>query len=68
MMNLFAEIAELRAYITEHFYNCTPEILLGLGQMYAGGGPMAENINKYAGESVAEFTEKAIRIYFERLL
>lgn len=62
-----AKVAELRAYITEHFYNCTPEILLGLGEMYAGGGRMAETINNYAGEGTAEFTEKAIRIYCERL-
>ena len=62
-----AKVAELRAYITEHFYNCTPEILSGLGQMYAGGGSMTENINKYAGEGTAEFTAEAIRIYCDNL-
>ena len=58
-----AKVAELRAYITEHFYNCTPEILAGLGEMYAGGGSMTENINNYAGAGTAEFTAAAIRIY-----
>jgi len=62
-----AKVAELRAYITEHFYNCTPEILLGLGEMYAGGGSMTDNINNYAGEGTAEFAAEAIRIYCERL-
>ena len=57
------KVAELRAYITKHYYNCTPEILSGLGQMYAGGGEMTENINKYAGEGTAEFTAEAIRVY-----
>ena len=58
-----AKVAELRTYITEHFYNCTPEILAGLGQMYAAGGEMTENINNYSGEGTAEFTAKAIRVY-----
>jgi len=61
------KVAELRAYITEHFYNCTPEILFGLGEMYAGGGSMTDNINNYAGEGTAEFTAGAIRIYCEHL-
>ena len=61
-----AKVAELRAYITEHFYNCTPEILSGLGQMYAAGGEMTENINNYAGEGTAEFTAEAIQVYCKR--
>jgi len=61
-----AKVAELRAYITEHFYNCTPEIFCSLGEMYAGGGSMTDNINKYAGEGTAEFTAEAIRIYCKK--
>ena len=61
------KVAELRAYITEHFYNCTPEILSGLGKMYAGGGEMTENINNYAGEGTAEFTAEAIQVYCKNL-
>ena len=61
-----AKVAELRAYITEHFYNCTPEILSGLGQMYAAGGEMTENINNYGGEGTAEFTAEAIQVYCKR--
>ncbi len=62
-----AKVAELRAYITEHFYNCTSEILLGLGEMYAGGGSMTDNINNYAGEGTAEFAAEAIRFYCAHL-
>ena len=61
------KVVELRTYITEHFYNCTPEILFSLGQMYAAGGEMTENINNYAGKGTAEFAAEAIRIYCERL-
>lgn len=60
------KVAELRAYITEHYYNCTPEILSGLGRMYAGGGEMTENINNYAGEGTAEFAAEAIQFYCKR--
>ena len=62
-----AKVAELRAYITENFYNCTPEILSGLGQMYAAGGEMTDNINSYGGDGTAEFAAEAIRIYCEKL-
>ena len=61
------KVAELRAYITEHFYNCTPEILYELGQMYAGGGSMTDNINKAGGAGTAEFASKAIEFYCKKL-
>ncbi len=61
------KVAELQSYITEHYYTCTPEILQGLGEMYAGGGSMTDNINNYAGAGTAEFAAKAIRIYCARL-
>lgn len=61
------KVTELRAYITEHYYNCTPEILKSLSEMYAGGGSMTENINNYAGEGTAEFAAEAIRTYCARL-
>lgn len=61
------KVAELQSYITEHYYNCTPEILQGLGEMYAGGGSMTDNINNYAGAGTAEFAAEAIKIYCARL-
>ena len=58
-----AMVQELRDYITEHFYNCTPEILAGLGKMYAADGEFKENIDAAGGPGTAEFASKAIDIY-----
>lgn len=57
------KIRELQEYISRYFYTCTPEILRGLGQMYAAGGKMTENIDKAGGEGTAAFAAEAIRIY-----
>ena len=56
-------VAKLQSFITEHYYTCTPQILQGLGRMYAAGGSMTENIDKAGGEGTAQFTHKAIEIY-----
>lgn len=61
------QVKRLQDYITEHFYTCSPKILKCLGEMYAGGGAMTENINRAAGEGTAEFTAEAIRIYCENI-
>lgn len=58
-----ALIKELQTFITQHFYTCTPQILRGLGQMYAGGGSFTENIDAAGGKGTAEFACKAIEIY-----
>ena len=58
-----AQVKKLQDFFTEHFYNCTPQILSGLGRMYSGGGEFTENIDKVGGEGTAEFTNKAIEIY-----
>lgn len=54
---------KLQDFITAHFYTCTDEILLGLGEMYAGGGEFTVNIDKVGGAGTAEFADKAIRAY-----
>lgn len=61
-----AQVKKLQDYITEHFYNCTNEILLGLGKMYTGGGEFTENIDKFGGIGTADFSAKAIEIYCEQ--
>ncbi len=61
-----AWVKALQAYITEHYYNCTPQILKGLGEMYAGGGSMTENIDAAGGEGTGEFAHRAIAIYCEK--
>lgn len=52
---------KLQDYITEHYYTCTDEILLGLGTMYAGGGDFTTNIDKAGGEGTAVFANEAIK-------
>lgn len=56
-------VAELQRFLTEHYYTCTRPILLGLGQMYTGGGSMTENIDNAGGAGTGEFARKAIEIY-----
>lgn len=56
-------VKELQAFFTANFYTCTPQILLGLGDMYAGGGSMTENIDAAGGKGTGEFARKAIEIY-----
>lgn len=58
------QVKKLQNYITEHFYTCSDEILCGLGRMYAGGGELTENIDKVGGAGTAEFTSKAIDIFY----
>ena len=56
-------VKKLQDYISTHFYQCTPEILRGLGKMYAGGGEFTENIDAVGGEGCAKFAADAIEIY-----
>ena len=58
-----AWVKELQSYITANYYNCTHQILSGLGEMYAGGGSMTENIDAAGGKGTGEFAREAIRIY-----
>ena len=44
-----ALVKKLQGFISEHYYTCTDDILRGLGQMYAGGGGMTANIDRYGG-------------------
>ena len=61
-----AEVGVLQAYITEHFYHCTKEILQSLGCMYSGGGSMTENIDAVGGKGTAVFAGKAIAVYCQK--
>ncbi len=58
-----ALVRRLQDFITAHYYNCTKPILSGLGQMYAAGGEMTENIDRAGGIGTAEFSAKAIAVY-----
>jgi hypothetical protein len=54
---------ELQAFFTEHYYTCTPQILRGLAESYAGGGSMTENIDKAGGEGTGAFAKQVIDEY-----
>jgi len=56
-------VQKLQAFITAHYYTCTPRILRGLGQMYIAGDSMTENIDRAGGEGTAAFTHRAIEYY-----
>ena len=62
-----ALVARLRETITKNYYTCTPEILAGLGTMYAAGGEMTENIDRAGGAGTAAFAQKTITHYIKQL-
>jgi len=57
------QVKALQNTITANFYNCTNEILSGLGQMYTGDSRFAENIDHAGGKGTAAFVGKAIKYY-----
>lgn len=56
-------VKDLKDFITAHFYTCSNQVLSGLGQMYAGGGEMTANIDRYGGEGTAVFANAAIQVF-----
>ena len=56
-------VKRLQSYITEHYYNCTKEILASLGKMYAGNEAFTQNIDAAGGAGTAQFAGAAIEIY-----
>lgn len=57
-------VAKLQAYITVNYYNCTNEILAGLGEMYVADERFKKNIDKY-GEGTAEYVHQSVVISLE---
>ena len=57
-----AIVAKLQAHITENYYTCTDEIIVGLGKMYVADERFKKNIDKY-GDGTAEFAADAIAVY-----
>ena len=55
--------AQLQAYLCDNYYNCTREIFRGLGQLYACGGSMTENIDAAGGKGTGEFANQVIEIF-----
>lgn len=59
-------VAELKDYITEHYYTCSSETLYGLGKMYVADERFKQNIDNTAGAGTAEFVSKAIDFYCKK--
>lgn len=57
------QVKKLQDYISAHYYQCTDEILAGLGVMYGAGGEFTTNIDKAGGEGTAVFVSRAIECY-----
>ena len=55
-------VNKLQNHISENYYLCTNEILLGLGKMYVHDERFKNNIDKYAS-GTAEYVFKAIEYY-----
>lgn len=60
------QIAGIQAFITENYYQCTDEILRGLGEMYVGDERMKQNIDKAGGEGTAAFVSQAVAVYCDK--
>ncbi len=58
-----ALVRRLQDYITEHFFECSNQILLKLGEMYETGEELRSNIDSTGGEGTASFVYQAIREY-----
>lgn len=57
------KVGSLQKFITENYYNCTDEILSGLGELYVSDERMKHNIDRAGGEGTAEFVREAIAVY-----
>ncbi len=57
-----ALVKSWKDFISEKFYDCTDEILAGLGEMYAADERFTKNIDAY-GTGTAHFMRDAIRAY-----
>ena len=55
-------VVKLQDYITQNYYTCTNEILVGLGQMYAADERFKTRIDKY-GDGAAGFASEAIAVF-----
>ena len=57
------KIGELQAFITDNYYDCTAELLGGLGRLYAEDARFRRRIDRAGGQGTAKFVEQAIGVY-----
>ena len=55
-----AFVRQLQSFITQHYYTCTDEVLLGLADVYETPD-FTRNIDRAGGEGTAAFLARAIR-------
>lgn len=58
-----ALVRRLQAFISEHYYPCSDQVLSSLGRMYAAQGDFTENIDRAGGAGTAVFVNEAIQIF-----
>lgn len=59
-------VKQLRDFITDNYYECTDEILAGLGMMYEQDERFSASIDSAGGKGTAFFTAKAIEIFTKK--
>ena len=57
-----ALVKKWQDFITENYYTCTKEILVGLGEMYVADERCQKNIDRH-GDGTAQFMSDAIKVY-----
>ena len=60
-----ALVARWKAFISQSYYDCTDEILAGLGQMYIADERFTKNIDKF-GSGTAKLMSDAIAVYCKK--
>lgn len=60
------KISALQKLITNNFYECTNEILRGLGELYVDDARFKNNIDKAGGDGTADFVKQAIVVYCKK--
>ncbi|MDS1003889.1 MerR family transcriptional regulator [Clostridium sporogenes] len=59
-------IHQFREHISENFYDCTPEIFRGLGELYVNDERFTANIDKYK-TGLSKFLREAINVYCDNI-
>ena len=60
-----ALVREWQAFISAHYYQCTDEILAGLGEMYTADERFRQNMDRF-GKGTAAFLSAAIKAYCQK--
>ena len=57
-----ALVKEWQDFVSTNYYQCTDEILAGLGEMYTADERFQKNLDRF-GEGTAAFLSAAIKVY-----